>query len=72
METMSLDFLVPSLWEIKVTVAASVFVIFAYWFFTYRGGGDGYGDRPLADNSGVCGDAIEEKVNLLIEFLGLF
>lgn len=61
METMSLDFLVPSLWEIKVTVAASVFVIFAYWFFTYRGGGDGYGDRSLADNSGVCGDAIEEK-----------
>ncbi|XP_040362305.1 BAG-associated GRAM protein 1 isoform X3 [Rosa chinensis] len=61
METMSLDFLVPSLWEIKVTVAASIYVIFAYWFFTYTGGGDGYCDRSLADNSGESGDAIEEK-----------
>ena len=66
METMSLDFLVPSLWEIKVTVAASIYVIFAYWLFTYRGRGDGYSDRSLAENSGESGDAIEEKVNFLI------
>ncbi|KAI5351378.1 PREDICTED: BAG-associated GRAM 1 [Prunus dulcis] len=61
METVSLDFLVPSLWEIEVTVAASVFVIFAYWFFTYRGGGGGYADRPVVDNSGAFGDAIDDK-----------
>jgi hypothetical protein len=34
----ALDILVPSWWEIKVTVAASLFVIVAYWFFTYRSG----------------------------------
>ncbi|XP_050367308.1 BAG-associated GRAM protein 1 [Argentina anserina] len=62
METFSLDFLVPSLWEIKVTVAASIYVIFAYWLFTHRGGGDGCGNRSLAENSGESGDAIEEKV----------
>lgn len=61
METVSLDFLVPSLWEIKVTVAASVFVIFAYWFFTFRGSGGGSADRPLSDNSGAFGDAIDDK-----------
>ncbi|KAL6203116.1 hypothetical protein ACLB2K_026819 [Fragaria x ananassa] len=65
METMSLDFLVPSLWEIKVTVAASIYVIFAYWLFTYRGRGDGYSDRSLAENSGESGDAIEEKIGVL-------
>lgn len=70
METVSLDFLVPSLWEIEVTVVASVFVIFAYWFFTYRGGGAEYADRPVVDNSGAFGDAIDEKdkVNSLIWF----
>ncbi|BBN70154.1 C2 domain-containing protein / GRAM domain-containing protein [Prunus dulcis] len=46
---------------IEVTVAASVFVIFAYWFFTYRGGGGGYADRPVVDNSGAFGDAIDDK-----------
>lgn len=61
METVSLDFLVPSLWEIKVTVAASVFVIFAYWFFTFRGSGGGSADRTLSDNSGAFGDAIDDK-----------
>ncbi|KAM5583983.1 hypothetical protein ABKV19_003715 [Rosa sericea] len=65
METMSLDFLLPSLWEIKVTVAASIYVIFAYWFFTYRGSRDGYCDRSLAGNSGESGDAIEEKDGML-------
>ncbi|KAM0985992.1 hypothetical protein ACFX13_013439 [Malus domestica] len=61
MVTVSLDFLVPSLWEIKVTVAASVFVICAYWFFTFRGSGGGSADRPLSDNSGAFGDAIDDK-----------
>ncbi|XP_008391885.1 BAG-associated GRAM protein 1 isoform X3 [Malus sylvestris] len=64
MVTVSLDFLVPSLWEIKVTVAASVFVICAYWFFTFRGSGGGSADRPLSDNSGAFGDAIDDKDKL--------
>ncbi|XP_022733669.1 BAG-associated GRAM protein 1-like isoform X2 [Durio zibethinus] len=49
------EYLVPSWWEIKVAVAASVFVIVSYWLFTFRGGdggGDG-GDRSqLVENSG--------------------
>ncbi|KAL5784178.1 hypothetical protein ACOSQ2_006570 [Xanthoceras sorbifolium] len=51
------DVLVPSWWEIQVTVAASVFVIFAYWFFSSRGG-DTYVDCGL-ESSSV--DAIDEK-----------
>ncbi|KAK9288823.1 hypothetical protein L1049_017288 [Liquidambar formosana] len=31
----ALDFLVPSWWEVQVTVATAIFVIAAYWFFTY-------------------------------------
>lgn len=34
----AMDILVPSWWEIQVTVASSLFVIVAYWFFTYRSG----------------------------------
>ncbi|KAH1060221.1 hypothetical protein GLYMA_02G137700v4 [Glycine max] len=41
-------FLFPSLWEIEVAVAASVFVILAYRFFTAR---TGYADPSLADSS---------------------
>ena len=59
-----LDFLVPSWWEIEVTVAASVFVIFAYWFFAYRGGGDGDGDRLVTDNSAASGIAIDDKAKV--------
>lgn len=46
----ALDILVPSWWEIKVTVAASLFVIAAYWFFTYRSG-DVDGDRQRLDSN---------------------
>ncbi|KAM7464885.1 hypothetical protein LguiB_012447 [Lonicera macranthoides] len=31
----ALDFLVPSWWEIQVTIATAAFVIAAYWFFTF-------------------------------------
>lgn len=59
----TLDIFVPSWWEIKVTVAASVFVIVAYWFFTYRSG-DVDGDEALVDgNSPKSGDTDEDKVN---------
>lgn len=58
----ALDILVPSWWEIKVTVAASVFVVFAYWFFTYRSG-DAV-DRALVDSSPTnSGDTERDKVN---------
>lgn len=54
-DTALLDFLVPSWWEIKVSVAASIFVILAYWFFALRAGGDGDGGDSAA--SAVAGDS---------------
>lgn len=46
------DYLVPSWWEVKVAVAASVFVIVSYCFFALQGkDGDG-GDRSqVSENS---------------------
>ncbi|KAK6255504.1 hypothetical protein QUC31_017146 [Theobroma cacao] len=49
-------YFVPSWWEIKVAVVASLFVIVSYWFFTFQGGdgggGGGGGDRSqLLENS---------------------
>ncbi|XP_044499501.1 BAG-associated GRAM protein 1-like isoform X2 [Mangifera indica] len=32
----AVEVLVPSWWEVKVTVAASLFMIFAYWFFSNK------------------------------------
>ncbi|XP_054811702.1 BAG-associated GRAM protein 1 isoform X2 [Prosopis cineraria] len=61
---LALDFLVPSLWEIKVTVATSMFVIIIYWFFTYRTGD--FDDRVLVDNSG---DASDDK-DKMVQFKG--
>ena len=60
------EYLVPSWWEIKVAVAASVFVIVSYWFFTFQGGdGDGVGDRSQLqdDSDGILDD--KDKVNCL-------
>ncbi|KAJ9558718.1 hypothetical protein OSB04_013332 [Centaurea solstitialis] len=66
-----LDCLLPSWWEVQVTVAAAFFFIAAYWFFAYdgdivgtTGGGGGGGDRCLIDNSStssVAGDAIDDR-----------
>ncbi|OIW10159.1 hypothetical protein TanjilG_27910 [Lupinus angustifolius] len=58
----ALVFLVPSFWEIKVAVAASLFVIFAYWFFTYRTG-DLAADLSLNHNSDASDD--KDKMGLL-------
>ncbi|CAK9179363.1 unnamed protein product [Ilex paraguariensis] len=54
----ALEFLVPSWWEVQVTIAASLFVIAAYWFFTY----DVVVDRPVNDHSEdpVTGDIIDK------------
>ncbi|KAJ6383538.1 hypothetical protein OIU78_026931, partial [Salix suchowensis] len=61
-ETEALDFLVPSWWEIEVTVAAAMFVILSFWFFSWSrgGGGDGAGgDRAVVlENSG---DGIDDN-----------
>lgn len=53
-----LGFLIPSLWEIEVAFAASVFVILAYWFFTFRVA-DRDSDRSLSENS--AGDSAVDK-----------
>ncbi|XWS09426.1 hypothetical protein CRYUN_Cryun40dG0083700 [Craigia yunnanensis] len=60
------EYLVPSWWEIKVAVAASVFVIFSYWFFTFQGGdGDDVGDRSqLPDDSDGILDDKDKMVQL--------
>lgn len=58
-ETAILAVLLPSWWEIKVTVAASMFVILAYWYFTYgtdRGEAGPDADQSLSDNSASPGD----------------
>lgn len=61
------EYLVPSWWEIKVAVAASLFVIVSYWFFAFQGGdGGGGGDRsqsPENSGDGVLDD--KDKVNCL-------
>jgi len=52
-------FLFPSLWEIKVAVAASVFVIIAYRFFAARTG-HFQADPSLPDNSAAV-DVSDDK-----------
>ncbi|XP_022972086.1 BAG-associated GRAM protein 1 [Cucurbita maxima] len=58
---MALDFLLPSWLEIKITLATSLFVIFAYWFFAYRSSLFD-GDPSVLDNSG---DSIDAKDKIL-------
>lgn len=54
------DFLLPSWWEVEVSVAAAAFVIAAYWFFAYATGVGGSGGEIGAenqfDNSLLSGD----------------
>ncbi|KVI00339.1 C2 calcium-dependent membrane targeting [Cynara cardunculus var. scolymus] len=57
----AIDCLLPSWWEVQVTVAAAFFFIVAYWFFAYDGD-ISTGDRSLIDNSSlVSGDVIDDK-----------
>ncbi|KAD3336980.1 hypothetical protein R6Q59_028024 [Mikania micrantha] len=56
-----IDFLLPSWWEVEVSVAASLFVIAAYWFFKYDGD-TGAGDRLMFDNASVgSGDGVDDR-----------
>ncbi|KAG8369407.1 hypothetical protein BUALT_Bualt14G0007900 [Buddleja alternifolia] len=52
----AMEFLVPSWWEVQVTLAAAAFVVVAYWFFTL--GGD---DRTFGDGSGGGVDMMDDK-----------
>ncbi|KAG5560979.1 hypothetical protein RHGRI_004114 [Rhododendron griersonianum] len=53
-------FLVPSWWEVEVTLAAAIFVVVACWFFTYGGAG-GNPDRSVLENPGFSGDVVDDK-----------
>ncbi|TYH81836.1 hypothetical protein ES332_D02G013800v1 [Gossypium tomentosum] len=56
------DYLVPSWWEVKVAVAASVFVIVSYWFFALQGkDGDG-GDRSQVSESSAEGILDDKEI----------
>ncbi|GAB4825477.1 BAG-associated GRAM protein 1 [Ancistrocladus abbreviatus] len=53
--------LMPSWWEIEVTFAAALFVIFSYWYFTFFGRPTDFADRSVVDNSLGSMDAIDDK-----------
>ncbi|KAJ9701699.1 hypothetical protein PVL29_006884 [Vitis rotundifolia] len=59
----ALHFLVPTWWEVEITVAAAVFVIITYWFFTY---GNGEIDESQATGEGLigAGDVIDDNVKM--------
>lgn len=62
----SIHFLLPSLWEVEVTVAASLFVIAAFWFFTYNGQSSSC-NRSIFDNSSnVSGDSVDDREKVVI------
>lgn len=59
----ALHFLVPTWWEVEISVAAAVFVIITYWFFTY---GNGEIDESQATGEGLigAGDLIDDNVKM--------
>lgn len=59
----AIDSLIPSWWEIEVTLAAAIFVIIAYWFFSI---GDARCDSNLVHSVASSMDADErEKIGQL-------
>ncbi|KAF3636373.1 putative 2-isopropylmalate synthase A-like [Capsicum annuum] len=60
----ALEVLVPSWWEVKITVAATVFVVISYWFFAFGGDDDDSGGRGVAvdDDSGIVVDKDKDAV----------
>nr|GLL32998.1 BAG-associated GRAM protein 1-like isoform X4 [Ipomoea trifida] len=66
-ETALLECLVPSWWEVQVTVAAAAFVILAYWFFFFDADANVCDRIASADCSGVAAAVLDEddKVELL-------
>lgn len=59
----ALHFLVPTWWEVEISVAAAVFVIITYWFFTF---GNGEIDESQATGEGLigAGDLIDDNVKM--------
>ncbi|KAM7486657.1 hypothetical protein LguiA_002666 [Lonicera macranthoides] len=67
----AVDFLFPSWWEVKVSVAAALFVITAYWLFTYGGGG-GDSNRSSSAGDNSAGDDIDGSKYKMGELKGDF
>nr|XP_027117762.1 BAG-associated GRAM protein 1-like isoform X1 [Coffea arabica] len=61
LETAVMEFLIPSWWEVQVTVAAAAFVVLAYWFLSLGGGAGVGGEGNADDRMMVGGDEIDEK-----------
>ncbi|KDP44241.1 hypothetical protein JCGZ_05708 [Jatropha curcas] len=60
----ALDFLLPSWWEIKVTVAAAIFMIASFRFFAWSGGAGDNDRSQILDNSGNSGDGIDDRYKM--------
>ncbi|ESR56026.1 hypothetical protein CICLE_v10019435mg [Citrus x clementina] len=63
----AMEILVPSWWEIQVTVAASLCVIASYWFFFSKTGDFGVDRSQLVENSSIS--AIDDK-DKMVQFKG--
>lgn len=62
--------LVPTWWEVQVSVAAAAFVVAAYWFFTSIGGQEGAaGDRSTAESTDIAGDGTEDRNKVIFVIL---
>lgn len=59
----AVEFLLPSWWEVKVSVAASLFVIVAYWFFLYKTDDFSLDRTSSAESASTVAMDDEEKVN---------
>ncbi|XP_042028979.1 BAG-associated GRAM protein 1-like isoform X1 [Salvia splendens] len=66
MET-AMELLLPSWWEVQVTVAAAAFVVVAYWFFSAGAEGVGGDDRGFVEGSGGGADMIEDREKMLFK-----
>lgn len=69
----ALHFLVPTWWEVEITAAAAVFVIIAYWLFTY-GSGEIDENQIIGEGLIGAGDVTIDKLKVkLVDFslLGL-
>ncbi|PIN26027.1 putative protein, contains GRAM domain [Handroanthus impetiginosus] len=71
----AMEFLLPSWWEVQVTLAAAAFAVAACWFFTLGGdgcgcsGGDG-DDRAFGNGSSGGADMIDGKDKMGSQFKG--
>ncbi|KAL9437181.1 hypothetical protein AB3S75_023097 [Citrus x aurantiifolia] len=63
----AMEILVPSWWEIQVTVAASLCVIASYWFFFSKTGDFGVDRSQLVESSSIS--AIDDK-DKMVQFKG--